>query len=337
MTSSPLVTVLVPIFNGEKYLRPALESIISQTFKSFEVLLINDGSTDNSINIMNEFASLDQRVRIIDKRNTGLTDTLNCGVAESMGAWISRMDQDDIASTKRLDLQVRKVNSDQSLILVGSNFETLDELTHKTKIYRIPNHHDHLVRRLHRLQGFFPHSSAMFHTESARRIGGYDQQALYNEDWDLWLRLSECGKIGSLPECLVTIRKHPLQMTENSGVIDPQGEAFVSSTLQLLRIRSQIFHSQPNLDREDLRVWIQGTKRYKKYREIILLQQSIRSMTSLERYIKLVLRISTQPLSALRLILYWLNGTSGPKLTASKISKELSRSSAVINKVTYTE
>ena len=332
MNSRPFVTVLVPIYNGEKYLRPALESIISQSFRSFEVLLIDDGSTDNSVNIMNEFASLDQRVRIICKSNTGLTDTLNCGVAESVGVWISRMDQDDIASTNRLDLQVKKIHSDQSLILVGSNFKTLDELTHKTKIYRIPNHHDHLVKRLHRLQGFFPHSSAMFHAESARQIGGYDPQALYNEDWDLWLRLSECGKIGSVAECLVTIRKHPLQMTENSGLIDPQGEAFVSSTLHYLRIRSQIFQSRPNLDRGDLRIWIQGTKRYMRYRKIISLQQSIRSMTPLRKLIKLMLLISIQPLSTLTLIHYWSNGTSGPKLTASKMSKEVSRSSTGIKK-----
>ena len=200
LKSRPMISVLIPIFNGERYLQESLESIKSQTFIDFEILLIDDGSTDGSMSILNKFAQHDKRVRVISKTNSGLTDTLNHGLLECRGNWVARMDQDDIASPKRLELQVKKFESDDALVLVGSDFATLDEQSHKTKLYRVPPTHEQLVERLERLRGFFPHSSALIHAETIRRIGGYDPLALFNEDWDLWLRLSECGKISSVTE-----------------------------------------------------------------------------------------------------------------------------------------
>ena len=118
LKSRPMISVLIPIFNGERYLQESLESIKSQTFIDFEILLIDDGSTDGSMSILNKFAQHDKRVRVISKTNSGLTDTLNHGLLECRGNWVARMDQDDIASPKRLELQVKKFESDDALVLV---------------------------------------------------------------------------------------------------------------------------------------------------------------------------------------------------------------------------
>jgi glycosyltransferase involved in cell wall biosynthesis len=323
LNSTPMISVLIPIFNGEKYLNHSLESIVNQTFIDFEVLLIDDGSTDGSMSILNEFAHHDKRVRIISKTNSGLTDTLNRGLLECRGKWIARMDQDDIASPKRLEQQVRKIESDEAIVLVGSDFVTLDEQTRKTKRYKIPSTHEQMVKRLERLRGFFPHSSALIHAETIRRIGGYDPLALFNEDWDLWLRLSECGKIGSVSEPLVIIRKHPLQMTQNSGLIMPQGEAFISSTVHLLKRQSTATSVKFDLDREQIRNLVQVTKGYKRFCRIVLLQHSIRStMPNRCRWMTVfwtIIRLD----EIVYLFSYRFRGTSGPKLTARKLLKEI--------------
>jgi hypothetical protein len=318
-----MISVLIPIFNGEKYLYHSLESIVNQTFIDFEVLLIDDGSTDGSMSILNEFAHHDKRVRIISKTNSGLTDTLNRGLLECRGNWIARMDQDDIASPKRLEQQVKKIESDDAIVLVGSDFVTLDEQTRKTKRYKIPSTHGKMVKRLERLRGFFPHSSALIHAETIRRIGGYDPLALFNEDWDLWLRLSECGKIGSVSEPLMIIRKHPLQMTQNSGLIIPQGEAFISSTVHLLKRQSMATSVKLDLDREQIRNLVQVTKEYKRFCRIVLLQHIIRSTMPNSCRWMTVFRTLIRLDEIVYLFSYWFHGTSGPKLTARKLLKEI--------------
>ena len=323
LKSRPMISVLIPIFNGERYLQESLESIKSQTFIDFEILLIDDGSTDGSMSILNKFAQHDKRVRVISKTNSGLTDTLNHGLLECRGNWVARMDQDDIASPKRLELQVKKFESDDALVLVGSDFATLDEQSHKTKLYRVPPTHEQLVERLERLRGFFPHSSALIHAETIRRIGGYDPLALFNEDWDLWLRLSECGKISSVTEPLVTIRKHPQQMTANSGIIVPQGEAFISSTIHHLKNRPEGSSIVADIGREELRVRIQRTKQYKRFCHIILLQHSLNSIISNKKNWTHVFQNLIRFDLVVRIFLFWLNGTSAPKLTSRQLIKKL--------------
>ena len=322
LKSRPMISVLIPIFNGERYLQESLESIKSQTFIDFEILLIDDGSTDGSMSILNEFAYHDKRVRIISKSNSGLTDTLNRGLQECRGNWIARMDQDDIASPKRLELQVKKIESDEAIVLVGSDFVMLDEQTRKTKRYKIPSTHEQMVKRLERLRGFFPHSSALIHAETIRRIGGYDPLAVFNEDWDLWLRLSECGKIGSVSEPLVIIRKHPLQMTQNSGLIMPQGEAFISSTVHLLRRQSMTTSVKFDLDREQIRNLVQVTKGYKRFCRIVLLQRSISSTMPNRCRWMTVFRTIIRLDEIVYLFSYRFYGTSGPRLTARQLAKK---------------
>lgn len=319
MTLRPEITVLIPVYNGEKYLEQSLESVLNQTFKDFEVLVIDDGSTDDSIRILKRFAIIDDRVRVIQKQNTGLIDTLNYGLAESVGKWIARMDQDDIAFPRRLELQHEKVDSDSSLVLVGGNFETINEANQKTRTYRLPHLHSQLVERLYRLQGFFPHSSAMFNSEIARQIGGYEPQALYNEDWDLWLRLSAQGKIGLVSETIISIRKHSLQMTANSGSYVPQEEAYISSTLHLIKRHLSDNPVLLNMDRQALTALVRETKSYKRFSKVVEMQRCIRSENTRKNHLMIICRTLIQIDTLIYLIFYRLLGTNGPTHTVKQL------------------
>jgi glycosyltransferase involved in cell wall biosynthesis len=321
--SRPKVSVLIPVYNGEKYLNEALSSIRNQTANEIEILIINDGSTDNSSNIINRMATNDARIRVINKSNTGLTDTLNCGLSESKGEWIARMDQDDIASTKRIELQIEKITSDRSIVLVGSDFETLNERTQKRKSYSLPATHAKLVKRLERLRGFFPHSSALFHAETVRQIGGYDPNALFNEDWDLWLRLSTNGEISCINECLVTIRKHLNQMSANSGSVLPQAEAFISSTLHLYSKRTDLGPEIVRLSRNELTEDIKSTRSYKKYCQIAVLSNAVSSSLESGKFPLFLVRRLNILDKILGLFVYSFFGTRGPKLTSRQLIKKV--------------
>jgi glycosyltransferase involved in cell wall biosynthesis len=321
MTLRPEITVLIPVYNGEKYLEQALESVLNQTFKDFEVLVIDDGSTDDSIRILKRFAIIDDRVRVLQKENTGLIDTLNFGLAESVGNWIARMDQDDIAFPRRLELQHEKVESDSSLVLVGGNFETVIEANQRTRTYRLPHLHSQLVDRLYRVQGFFPHSSAMFNAETARQIGGYEPQALYNEDWDLWLRMSAQGKIGLVSETIISIRKHSLQMTANSGSYVPQEEAYISSTVHLIQRHLSDDHTIINMDRQALAALVRETERFRRFSKVVAMQRYIGSKTSRKNQLIIIFRTLFRIDTLAYLIFYRLLGTNGPILTVKQLVK----------------
>ena len=104
--SEPLITVLMAVYNGERWLHDSINSILDQTYTNFEFIIVNDGSTDNSPQIINKFAFNDRRITIYNKKNSGLTDSLNFGIQKAKGKWIARIDADDISSPGRLKKQL---------------------------------------------------------------------------------------------------------------------------------------------------------------------------------------------------------------------------------------
>ena len=235
MTRKPLVTFLMSIYNGEKWLQSSLLSISSQTYENLEIILVDDGSSDRSHQILSQFARSDSRVCVYSKENSGLTDSLNYGMIRAKGEWIARLDQDDICAPERIQKQIQLCSMNSNLVLIGSSFKRLNDRTSACQSVSIPTTHDPLVKRLETMRGFFPHSSAMFKTNSALQLGGYRAGAILNQDWDLWLRLAEHGEIASCDEPLVTIRLHDSQMSANHVDQRPIAEAFLSTTAHFIR------------------------------------------------------------------------------------------------------
>jgi glycosyltransferase involved in cell wall biosynthesis len=208
----PKVTILLPVFNTEAFLRESVESILSQTFTDFEVIAINDGSTDRSKEILMSFS--DSRLKIIDNDvNRGLINTLNRGIALAKGTYIARMDADDIASPDRLAQQWLYLNENPSVALLGGFAELIDSNNKSFMLCQVPQSHDEIVSKIFSANCFV-HPSVMFRANVVRELGGYRDEALHAEDYDLWLRIIEHYKVANLSAILVRYRIHPNQVSQ---------------------------------------------------------------------------------------------------------------------------
>ncbi len=213
----PDVTVLMSVYNGERWLEEVIRSILGQTFANFEFVIVNDGSTDSSLKIIKRFAGQDSRIHIIDKPNSGLADSLNQGINIARGKWIARIDADDLCEPERLFMQYAFAQKDPSLVLIGTGLRVIDQYGKLIKKYYYPKSHKALLSRLTSAQAFFAHSSAFYKAEVVKAIGGYRKRIKRSQDLDLWLRLSEVGCLACIDKPLVSIRQHDDQVTHEDG------------------------------------------------------------------------------------------------------------------------
>jgi len=204
----PRVSVLLPVYNAERYLAGTLDSLLRQSFEDFELIAVNDGSTDTSEAILRGYAERDARVRLVSRPNTGLVVALNEMLDIARGELCARMDADDIALPHRLERQIAFMDARPDVVCLGGAIELIDE-------QGAPLHSpapvcgDEAVQR-EALRGRTPicHPAAMFRTEAVRAVGGYHDDAYPAEDLDLWLRLGEVGKLDNLPETILRYRLH---------------------------------------------------------------------------------------------------------------------------------
>lgn len=194
-----LISVILPVYNGAQYLSNAIESILNQTLDNFEFIIINDGSIDNSIEIIEHYANIDSRIIIIDRENKGLIYTLNEGIEKSMGEYIARMDQDDISMENRLELQYAYM-SDNGLDICGGGYIEIDadskEICHR-KVFQ----KDYEILLAMATSVPFAHPSVMIKKEFLNLnkltygINGYRNA----EDLDLWMNMYNKGaKFGNI-------------------------------------------------------------------------------------------------------------------------------------------
>jgi Glycosyl transferase family 2 len=214
---TPQVSVIVPVRNGARWLREAIESVTAQTFQDFELLIVDDGSTDATPRILSELAVRDDRVVIIHQGALGLATALNRGVAEARGSLIARLDADDKALPERLDRQVRHLNMHHDIGLLGSWAQLIDDSSKSIGQLKPETDPDRLAGILTRTNPLV-HSSVMLRTEIARRLGGYRSFFQAAEDYDLWLRFSEVAKVANLAETLVQYRRHGRNVTRREAI-----------------------------------------------------------------------------------------------------------------------
>lgn len=203
----PTVSVLLPVYNAEKFLNEAIESVISQSLVDWELILIDDGSTDSSLNILETFATQDSRIKIYkNEQNLGLIATLNKGVELCNGDYIARMDADDIMQPNRLEKQVLFLERNRGYGMCGTNALIIDQEGHETG--RIVNLASNELLRINLLFSVpFVHPSIMFRKEIFNDIE-YDLDYKHVEDYDLWVRFSTEWKIANLPDFLFKYRWH---------------------------------------------------------------------------------------------------------------------------------
>lgn len=199
------------VYNGAEYLRECIDSVLAQTFSDFEFVIVDDGSTDNSREILNSYA--DPRLRIIaNDGNLGLTKSLNVGLAAARGDYIARIDAGDLCMPERLALQVVFLDAHPDFVAVGSGHLIIDAKGRKTGASMKPLSDQELKFVILYFTPFC-HPAAMFR----RQLGGnpvlYDESLSIAQDYGLWSKLFDQGAIGNLPHCLVCIRDDPEGIT----------------------------------------------------------------------------------------------------------------------------
>jgi hypothetical protein len=212
-----LVSVLMPVRDGARFLRTAIDSVLAQTLKDFELLVIDDGSRDATPAILAEATRSDARVRVITQAPSGLVVALNRGIAEARAPLVARLDADDIAGPARLARQIETMRREPDLGLLGSYAEEIDADGRALGARKPPVSHEALVAALARGNPFI-HSTVMFRAGLVRALGGFRAALEAAEDYDLWLRIAEQARVANLPETLVQYRTHAQSVTGRNEV-----------------------------------------------------------------------------------------------------------------------
>ncbi len=214
---SPLVSVIMPVRDGERFLRDAIESLQKQTLRDFELIVVDDGSRDATPAILAEIAQVDPRIAVVRQEPMGLVAALNRGISGVHTPFIARLDADDISFPDRLARQVEAAHGDPGLGLLGSYAVEIDERGRVLRTRKPPMNHSSLIELLKRGNPFI-HSTILVRTELVRTCGGFREALAGAEDYDLWLRIAERARVANLPETLVRYRVHAQAETERQKV-----------------------------------------------------------------------------------------------------------------------
>jgi glycosyltransferase involved in cell wall biosynthesis len=205
----PRISVVMSVFNGERFLCEAIESILDQSLIDLEFIIIDDGSTDNSASILASYRRKDARVHVYHQENRGLSDSLNRGCGLARGKYVARMDADDIAFRNRLALQIEFMEAHPEVAVVGGAVEFVDATGKVLTIARYPCENREIQSALLDASVLW-HPTVLLRKEVFAVVGGYRKIA---EDYDLWLRIAEHFQLANLDAVVLKYRLHPYQIS----------------------------------------------------------------------------------------------------------------------------
>jgi len=202
-----MVSAVMAVYNERPYLEEAVQSILDQTFEDFEFIIINDGSTDGSKEVLERFADRDKRLRLVHQENEGLIASLNRGLYMARGQYIARMDGDDISHPERFERQLSFLNKNLDVGILGTRAEIIDEGGNARRQWRLPTHPDAIA-----WQSLFNyrlcHPTIMARRSVLEDLGGYAEWPTHAEDYELWSRAVLKTRLANLPETLHKHRVH---------------------------------------------------------------------------------------------------------------------------------
>ncbi|HEU5365834.1 MAG TPA: glycosyltransferase, partial [Hanamia sp.] len=205
------VTVLMPAYNAGKYISEAIKSVLEQTFSEFQLLIINDGSTDDTEEIVHSFH--DERIFLINQSHKGIAASLNKGLSKASSIYIARFDADDICFPQRLAKQVSFLDTHLDHITVGCDAEYISEDGQHLFDFKCTGHtHNEIIQKIYSFCPFI-HSSVMYRKAAVIKCGGYSEHAHNFEDYFLWIQLLKHGKFYNLSQQLIRVRFNPASVT----------------------------------------------------------------------------------------------------------------------------
>jgi glycosyltransferase involved in cell wall biosynthesis len=205
-----MISVVMPVFNGQRFLAEAMDSLLAQTFRDFEVLAVDDGSTDDSPAILRRYAKADPRVRVIHGDHAGISAALNRGIEASTHQWIARIDADDVASPDRFAKQIAAAKSNPNVVVWGTFAQHVDAAGKVLGLSRTgpTSEAEFSALRAAGEDVYVIHPTSMLRKDVVLKVGGYDGRFNYCEDFELFDRMAEHGGVVAIPEPLLLYRIH---------------------------------------------------------------------------------------------------------------------------------
>ena len=205
----PRVSVLMPVHNAVLYVGTAIDSILRQTYRDFELIAIVDGATDGSEEVVRSRAATDPRIRVVSRPNCGLVATTNEALELARGEFVAPMDHDDVALPRRLEVLVSLLDAHSRTVAAGGHCRFIDAMGRSLLVHRMPlAPKDIDSANMAGGGAALSNSTTLIRTEAARRLGGYRDEFSLAQDLDMWLRLAEFGDLENVDEVLLEYRIH---------------------------------------------------------------------------------------------------------------------------------
>lgn len=242
----PRVSVVMPVKDGGHWLEPAVRSVLEQDYRDLELIIVENGSTDGTPEVLARLAAEDDRVRVLVEPPRGYVHALNVGCAAARGELIARLDADDASRPTRIGKQVARLDAEPELVLLGTGVQYVDAQDRRLHVRQKPLD-DAALRAQLQISSPFMHSAVMMRRTAYEQVGGYRPLLKPAEDRDLWLRLSEVGRLANLPEPLTLYRIHDKQVT-----ITESRHSALASLLSILAARRRAQGQPDGLDDVDV-------------------------------------------------------------------------------------
>lgn len=204
---NPMISVIMSVYNDEKYLSKSIESILNQTYKNFEFIVINDGSIDESLDIIKKYSNIDKRIVVVNQNNIGLTKSLNKAIKLSKGKYIARQDSDDVSELDRFEKQIGFLENNSDYALVGTNISKIDKDDKLIEINSTKYSNEDIVKTFKK-RNCIAHGSVMINKKLVGDKLYYDEEFEYAQDFRLWTKIATSFKIINLEEPLYKLRIH---------------------------------------------------------------------------------------------------------------------------------
>ena len=214
----PAISVLIPVWHAVRFLPAALESVLGQTFTDFEVIAIDDGTSDGSAEVLAAFAARDSRVRVVRQENQGIVASLNRALELARAPLVARMDHDDVSRPDRFAKQIAYLRQHPEVAAVSGAMDVIDQDGTYLRTDEFPTLPAAIASEL-LYRNCICHPAVIARADALRKVGGYRKNAQFAEDYDLWLRLSEAGQVANLPDVLLSYRLHPVRMSSRGYIV----------------------------------------------------------------------------------------------------------------------
>lgn len=210
----PLVSIITPVYNGEQYLLETIESALAQTYQNFELLIVNDGSTDNSADIIKPYLK-DSRVKYIEQKNAGVAAARNTAIKQARGKYVGFLDQDDLWLNNKLEVQIAALEQDMNVALVHSRHDVIDLMGNKTDYHLIPRASGYCLKDLFK-ENRIAVLTVLIRKTIFDEIGLFNEQLSGVDDYDMWLRVTLKYPIKYINQSLASYRFHDSNISKDS-------------------------------------------------------------------------------------------------------------------------